>query len=152
MPDIPMHAVRMQKPLTLELLAELLSVCRLGGDAEWPDWATRAGSFCSITRTAEELSVICPTVLIPDARAWGAAPSAIVTRDDGWRAIKLVGPFALTDVGVLLRVAAPLAAAGISILAIGTFDTDYLLVKEARVAGALAELQRAGHVVLGSPR
>ena len=96
--------------------------------------------------------MICPTVLIPDARAGDAAPSAIVTRDDGWRAIKLVGPFALTDVGVLLRVAAPLAAAGISILAIGTFDTDYLLVKEARVAGALAELQRAGHVVLGSPR
>jgi hypothetical protein len=145
-----MDAATMPAPLTLEVLAESLSICRLGADAKWPDWATRAGFFVSITRTADELSVICATTLVPDVRAAGGDSSAITTRDDGWRAIKLVGPFALTDVGILLRIAAPLAAAGISILAIGTFDTDYVLVKESRLAAAFAELQRAGHVVGGA--
>jgi hypothetical protein len=58
-----------------------------------------------------------------------------------------VGPFAFTEVGVLLQVAAPLAAAGISILAMATFDTDYVLVQETRLAGAVAELRSAGHTV-----
>ena len=145
-----MHAATTPAPLTLEVLAESLSICRLGADAPWPDWATRVGPFVSITRTADELSVICPTALVPDVRAAGDDSSAITTSDEGWRAIKLVGPFALTDVGILLRIAAPLAAAGISILAIGTFDTDYVLVKDSRLAAALTELRRAGHVVVGA--
>lgn len=145
-----MDAAATPTPLTLEVLAEPLSVCRLRPDAPWPDWATRAGSFCSITRTADELSVICATTLIPESRAADDDPSAIVAREDGWRAMKLVGPFALTEVGVLLRIAAPLAVAGISILAVGTFDTDYVLVKATSLAAALDELKSVGHVVRGS--
>jgi hypothetical protein len=133
-------------PLTLEALAEPLSICRLPAGADLPDWATHTGSFSSITRTSDEHSVICATALIPGPHAAGEE-SAIVAREDGWRAIKLVGPFALTEVGVLLRIAAPLAVAGISILAVGTFDTDYVLVKETHLSAALAELQAAGHVV-----
>ena len=144
-----MDAATTPAPLTLEVLAEPLSVCRLHADAPWPAWATSAGSFYSITRTADELSVICATALIPEARAAGDDPSAIVAREDGWRAMKLVGPFALTEVGVLLRIAAPLAVAGISILAVGTFDTDYVLVKATSLAAALAELKGVGHVVRG---
>jgi hypothetical protein len=145
-----MHAATTPAPLTIEMLTEPLSVCRLRADARLPDWATRAGSFYSITRTADELSVICATALIPESQTGDDDPSAIVAREDGWRAMKLVGPFALTEVGVLLRIAAPLAAAGISILAIGTFDTDYILVKATRLADALAELRKAGHRVAGS--
>lgn len=135
-------------PLTLEALAEPLSICRLAAGADLPEWALRAGSFSSISRTADELSVICATALIPESRGAGEE-SGIVAREDGWRAIKLVGPFALTEVGVLLRIAAPLAVAGISILAVGTFDTDYVLVKAAHLSAALAELEGAGHVVKG---
>ena len=144
-----MNAATTPSPLTVAVLAEPLSVCRLGADAELPDWATHAGSFCSITRTADELSVICATALIPDSRA-ADEESAIEAREDGWRAIKLVGPFALTEVGVLFRIAAPLAVAGISILAVGTFDTDYVLVKATSLADAVAELRKAGHRVAGS--
>jgi hypothetical protein len=144
-----MNAATTPAPLTLAVLAEPLSVCRLGADAELPDWATRAGSFCSITRTADELSVICATALIPGPHAAGEE-SAIVAREDGWRAIKLVGPFALTEVGVLLRIAAPLAVAGISILAVGTFDTDYVLVKATSLATAVAQLRTSGHRVTSS--
>src|SRR5690242_7692630 len=124
-----MHAATTPAPLTLEVLAEPLSVCRLRADADLPYWATGAETFSSVTRSADELSVICATASIPESRGAAGDRSAIMVRDDGWRAIKLVGPFALTEVGVLLRIAAPLASAGISILAIGTFDTDYVLVE-----------------------
>ena len=131
----------MRAPLTLDVLAEPLSVMRFSPDAVVPEWALRAGSFASVTRSADELSVVC---------AKAAAPTSLpasTARDDGWRALKVVGPFAFTEVGVLLQVAAPLAAAGISILAMATFDTDYVLVQEAVLGRAIATLRAAGHTV-----
>jgi hypothetical protein len=132
----------MRPPLTLDVLAEPLSVLRFAADAEVPGWALRSGSFGNVTRTARELSVVCATARIPSA----SLPADTV-REDGWRALEVIGPFAFTEVGVLLQVAAPLAAAGISILAIATFDTDYVLVQEARLPRAVAELRSAGHTV-----
>jgi len=134
--------------LTVEVLAEPLSVCRLAADAGVPEWAMRVGPFCSVTRTTDELSVICATAHVPLAGSPAALDSAMTAREDGWRALKLVGPFAFTEVGVLLRVAAPLAAAGISILPVATFETDYVLVPKTRLATALAELRLAGRTVV----
>jgi hypothetical protein len=124
----------------IEVLPDPLSVCRLASDASLPEWAMRAGGFFSVTRTADELSIICATAHVPPA-------TASVARDDGWRALKLIGPFAFTEVGILLGLAAPLAAAGISILPIATFETDYVLVPEVRLASALSELRLVGHTV-----
>ena len=129
-------------PLTLDVLAEPLSVWRFAADVDVSEWALRAGSFSSVTRTDDELSVICATARMPSM----PLPASTV-REDGWRALKVVGPFAFTEDGVLLRVAAPLAAAGISILAMATFDTDYVLVQETQLASAVAELRAAGHTV-----
>ena len=129
-------------PMTLDVLAESLSVLRFTPDADVPEWALRASSFASVTRTVDEISVVCPTAHVPSASLAGRS-----TRDDGWRALKVVGPFAFTEVGVLVQVAAPLAAAGISILAVATFDTDYVLVQEATLARAIATLLAAGHTV-----
>jgi hypothetical protein len=129
-------------PLRLEVLAEPLTVLRFPPDAEPPVWAWRAGSFGSVTRTADELSVVCATSHVPKMPL-----PTITAREDGWRALKVVGPFAFTEVGVLVQVAAPLAAAKISILAIATFDTDYVLVQETQLAHAVAELRTAGHAV-----
>jgi uncharacterized protein len=129
-------------PLTLDVLADSLSVLRFSADAAVPEWALRAGSFASITRTADELSVVCATAHVPSAPL-----PANVARDDGWRALKVAGPFAFTEIGVLLQVAAPLAAAGISILAMATFDTDYVLVQETQLARAVDALRAAGHAV-----
>ncbi len=139
-----MHTVAAPAPLKLEALAEPLSVCRLPADAVVPEGVLGAiapGGFCSVTRTADELSIICPTSRVP------ADAGAAMAREDGWRALKLVGPFAFSEVGVLLRVAAPLAAASISILPVATFDTDYVLVPESAFTRALAELEKAGHTV-----
>ena len=130
--------------LTIQVLAEPMSVCRFAADADVPAWTLRSGSLSSVTRTTDELSVICATAHLPPAPV-----PAMTAREDGWRALEVVGPFAFTEVGILLRIAAPLAAAGISILAQATFETDYVLVQEARLASAIDALRRAGHIVPG---
>jgi uncharacterized protein len=122
--------------LILHVLPETLAVCRLPADAPIPAWAT-AESFFSITRTADELSIVCSQQFVPTG----------MEASHGWRALKLHGPFDFEQVGILLRVAEPLAAAGISILPIATYETDYVLVQEERLETAVAILQQAGHVV-----
>ncbi len=105
--------------LTLTVLPETLAVCRLASDAAVPGWAM-AGSFSSITRTADELSVVCAQSQVPDG----------VKREGGWRGLKVEGPLDFALTGILASLAAPLAQAGISIFAVSTYDTDYVLVKE----------------------
>jgi uncharacterized protein len=122
--------------LTLHLHPGEYAVCRLAPDAAVPAWA-QAGGFCSITRTADELSIICRAEAVP----------ADVKHERGWRLLQLAGPFDFDAVGVLSSVLQPLAAAKVSSLAVATFDTDYLLVKAANLAPALAALRAAGHTV-----
>ncbi len=108
-------------------------MCRLERGAPWPAWAR--GAFVSVTATDDELSVVCPAAEVPpDVRA-----------DRDWRVLKIAGPFAFSTVGVLASLAAPLAQAGISLLTISTYDTDYLLVKSDTLDRAIATLVAAGH-------
>jgi uncharacterized protein len=127
-------------PLTIALLPEPLSICRLAPEAAVPVWAL-AAPFCTVTRTRAELSVICASRRVPAA---GLADGLV---SHGWRALMLVGPFDLADVGVLLRVAAPLAAAGVSVVPVATYDSDYVLVRAPQLATALDALRAVGHVV-----
>lgn len=122
--------------LRISLLPGRYSVCRLAPDAAVPAIAS-AGAFFSVTRTADELSIVCAEAFTPDgARCeWG------------WRILRLEGPFAFDQVGVLLAVLAPLAAAGVSIFALSTFDTDIILVKESALNRARVALEGAGHVL-----
>ncbi|HNE82759.1 MAG TPA: ACT domain-containing protein [bacterium] len=107
-----------------------LSVVRLASDAPWPPWLQSKDGFFSVTRTDEELSIVCKQILVPpDARA-----------EHGWRAFKIVGPIPFEMTGVLASVIAPLGEAGISIFAVSTFDTDYILVKEENWSPARAVL------------
>jgi uncharacterized protein len=110
------------------------AVCRLPADAPLPDWALH-GAFTSITRTADELSVVCPQENVPDG----------VKSDNGWICFKLEGPFPFSQTGVLTSFIDPLAERGVPIFAIATFDTDYVLIKEEFWAMAWEALQEAGH-------
>jgi uncharacterized protein len=101
-----------------------------------PEWATQ-GQFFSITRTGDELSVIAESALVPER--WRSQES--------WRVMKVHGPFNLSEVGVLAALVAPLAAAGVSVFTISTFDTDYLLVQCNRLREAVAGLRNASHTV-----
>jgi hypothetical protein len=113
------------------------AVCRLNPEAAVPAWAQ--GPFVNITYTPDELAIICPAERIP----------ADVRAERDWRVLKLVGPFPFTAVGVLASLATPLARAGISLLSIATYDTDYFLVKGDIFDDAVAVLVAAGHTKIG---
>lgn len=117
----------------LRLLPGHYAVCRLPPAEGIPSWADGAG-LSSITRTADELSIVCPLERVPTA----------VKHEAGWRAFQLVGPVPFTTTGVVSALTAPLAAAGVGVFILSTFDTDYLLVKEANLAKAKASLVAAG--------
>jgi hypothetical protein len=123
--------------LPLEVLAETLAVCRLPADAPVPLWATGPSRFLTVSRTSEELSITAVQASVP--------PELRCERD--YRAFRVKGPLPLNLIGVLAAIADPLAAAGLSIFAISTFDTDYVLVKARDLAPAIAALERAGHQV-----
>jgi hypothetical protein len=95
--------------------------------------------FC-ITRTADELSVVCAEEHVPSG----------VQAEDGWNCIQLQGPFPFEMTGVLTSILNPLAAAGIGVFAMSTFDTDYVLVKADRLQAAQDALRLAGHVDITS--
>ena len=118
------------------LLPGAYAVVRLGPRDPLPDWAADAqGGLLSITRTPEELSIVCPESCVPSGER----------AERGWRAIKLHGPFPFEQVGVLASFASPLAAQGVSIFALSTFDTDHILIKQAQLEHGLRVLRQAGH-------
>jgi hypothetical protein len=120
----------------LSLLAGEFAICRFGADEQIPAWAGAGGQeFVSVTRTGLELSVICSARLVPDA----------VTAERGWHCLRLEGPFPADEAGVLAGTVAPLAEAGLSVFAVATYDTDYLLVRDLPLA--TAALAGAGHTV-----
>ncbi len=127
--------------LKLAVLPGEFGVCRLDKAAEIPPWVLD-GTFFSITRTLDELSIVCPAQAIPDT----------VQAERGWRCLKVYGPLDFGLVGVLSSLADPLARAGISIFAMSTYDTDYLLVRERDLPRAIASLQAAGHHVAQGDR
>ena len=120
--------------LTLSLLSDIFAICRLGPEADIPSWALD-GDFFSVTRTQEELSLVCLQEKVPEK-----------TRcEKDFRCFKVGGPLDFSLTGILSSLTIPLAQAGISVLAISTFDTDYLLVKEAHVDRAVQKLSQAGY-------
>ncbi|KAI9204334.1 ACT domain-containing protein [Polychytrium aggregatum] len=124
--------------------------------------------FCSLTRTHDEISIVCPSKLLDDHLALmrhrpAAPPTAVpVTTaaaasndqaqpelpdpraESDWRAFKIQGPLDFALVGVLSQISAVLAQAGVSIFAVSTFDTDYILVKQDRLDDARAALEAMG--------
>lgn len=124
--------------LPLELLPLRLAVCRLAPDAAMPPWAAGSALSC-VTRTRSELSVLAEERLVPrDVRA-----------EREYRAFVVNGPLPFDLVGVLASMTAPLADAGVSVFALSTYDTDYVLVKEHDVTRAADVLRAAGHTIAG---
>jgi hypothetical protein len=123
--------------LSLSVLPGRYSVCRLDAATSVPPWATQ-GHFFSVTGTAEELSMVCETAAVP--------PGTQSSND--WRALAVHGPLDFDAVGILAELSGRLANASVSIFAISTYDTDYLLVREGHVSRAACALRAAGHSVV----
>lgn len=121
------------------------AVCLLPSNAPIPAWAT-GGDFLSITRTADELSIICIQEALPLEMPEGQE----VARD--WVVLRVEGPFAFDVTGVLAALSAPLAVAGVVLLAIATYQTDYLLVKAEQLQDATVALTASGHSVHANAR
>jgi hypothetical protein len=117
------------------------AIVRLAPDANVPDWATR-GEFTSITRTAEELSVVCEAENLP----------ADVNSPHRWACFKLEGPFPFSLTGVLLSFIEPLSKNQIPIFAISTFDTDYVLIQEEFAGAGIHTLQESDHELISGDK
>jgi hypothetical protein len=129
------------KSLRISVVPGRWAIVRLAPDEPVPAWAAEAGGFVSMTRTPEELSIVSPEAVVPpEHRA-----------EVGWALIRLHGPIPFDQTGVLASLAAPLAAAGVGIFAISTFDTDYLLVKAGQLTKACDVLVSAGHRLVVGP-
>jgi uncharacterized protein len=131
------HTGGARPTLDLTVLPDVLAICRLPAGAASPPWL-EGETFASVTRTPEETSVVCRAEVVPlDVRV-----------ETGWRALRVAGPLDFALTGVLLSLLEPLAAAGVSVFALSTFDTDVVLVREAALEEALAALADAGHGVV----
>lgn len=118
--------------LTLRLLPGELAVVRRPAAAPVPAWLDlSAPPLACVTRTGDELSIVCPAAQVP-----AGEQSA-----DGWRVFRIVGTFDFAQTGILASVLNPLAAAGVGIFALSTFDTDYILVQESNLDDAWAALE-----------
>ncbi len=109
-------------------------VVRFAPDEPVPEWASK-GEFTSISRSADELSIVCPAENLPHD----------VEAKLHWICLKLEGPFAFSLTGVLLSFIEPLSSKGIPIFAVSTYDTDYVLVQEEWIGATLNALRNAGH-------
>ena len=123
-----------QRGLLFSRLPGQFAVCRLPASSDVPAWALE-GNFFSITRTADELSIVCPASNVPVG----------VQHEQDWLCLKLEGPFPFSETGILVSFVQPLSERAIPIFAMSTFDTDYVLVKEAWLEKTLEALRDAGH-------
>ncbi|HEY8549948.1 MAG TPA: ACT domain-containing protein [Vicinamibacterales bacterium] len=124
--------------LELTVLPDRYAICRLEAAAALPEWTLAPGGLVSITRTDEELAIVCPEDRVP-------ADFAGAVR--GWHGLKVHGPLPLETVGVMAALAHALAEGGVSLYAMSTYDTDYLLVPHRQLGHAVRALRHRGHTV-----
>jgi len=115
-----------EKILTMILLNDRYGVCRLDNTELIPEWA-KNGGFFSITRTSDELSIVCSQEYIPRE----------IKCEKDWRILKIQGPLDFSLIGILASISTILAQKGISIFAISTYDTDYILVRNRDIDNAI---------------
>ncbi|HUI73664.1 MAG TPA: ACT domain-containing protein [Candidatus Acidoferrum sp.] len=126
----------MNHRLTITVHPNAYAICRLEAEEAVPRWAS-GGEFLSVTRTEKELSIVCEETPVPGE----------VHAERNRRLLQIEGTLGFTLTGVLASVASPLAEAEISIFAISTYDTDYILVAQQDLERASAVLEEAGHKV-----
>lgn len=119
--------------MKLQELPNVFAICKLDSNSDVPKWVYNS-HFFSITKTPEELSIVCEQSVIPSG----------VPSEQDWKAFKVVGTLDFSLTGILASIANPLADKKISIFAISTFDTDYILVKNKNWKQAIDTLQGAG--------
>ena len=122
--------------LNIKVLKTTLSICKLNHRSSIPKWALK-GCFTAICKNEDELSIVCEQKYVP----------INVKAEKNWGILKVVGQLDFALTGILSSIALPLAKAKISIFAISTFNTDYILIKKSKLAKASALLLKSGFTV-----
>lgn len=125
-----------KKKLSIQFLAGRYAICRLSSNDSIPNWIDLQ-HFYSITKTDDELSIVCSEYGIPD--------SVIAEKD--WKILKIIGPLDFSLVGILSKISTLLADSKISIFSISTYDTDYILIKTTDVDNTINILNNANYTV-----
>jgi len=121
--------------LKLSILEDLFTVHRFPADHEIPK-QIHGSQFYSISKTENELSIVCSSSILLDSES----------SETGWSCIKVLGPLDFSLTGILADISAVLAKAEVSIFAISTFDTDCILVKSEKLPVSNEALQKAGYI------
>ncbi|MFD4675373.1 ACT domain-containing protein [Lentzea sp. NPDC058450] len=130
------------KRLIVDVRPGEYAVTRLAPDAPVPSGLLDlTGVLVSVTRTPAELSIIGPASFELDGEA----------AEKGWRLLTVRGPLEFTLTGIMAALAGELAAAGVSLFALSTYDTDHLLVKQTDLGRAVVALRAAGHELVVAP-
>ncbi|MBQ4812857.1 amino acid-binding protein [Pseudoalteromonas luteoviolacea] len=120
---------------TLQILQQDFTIHSLDSDAGIPACVLNSDIFF-IAKTAEELSIVCPSHV--SVQSFAAEPY--------WRAIEIIGPLGFSLTGIMSNISGVLAAANVSIFSISTYDTDYILVKEQQLTNAIQALKKDGYL------
>ncbi len=126
-----------EEDVVLTILPERLGVCRFKNEMPYPDWLIKSGTFFSLTKTVDETSIVCREELIP----------ADYPSEKGFRAFKVQGLLDFNVVGILASLLNPLAADGITVFVISTYDTDYILVKQENLEKAIRALGTVATII-----
>lgn len=121
--------------LTIKAIPKEFSVCKLSNASEIPV----NDEFCFVAKTDEELSLVCSTDHVPEHT---------VKRDDGWRAFRIEGVLDFSFIGILAKIFTILSQNKISIFAVSTYNTDYILTKREHFEKALSILKAAGYDII----
>ena len=124
------------KPLVISVIKDTFVVCRFDSFSHIPESILQS-HFYSITKTADELSIVCPEEFFPKDRKC----------EMNWKCLKIHGPLDFAQTGILSSMTTPLATAGISVFALSTYDTDYVMVKDHDLERAVETLTQSGHRV-----
>lgn len=127
------------RKLALAVVPGEYAVARLGPADPLPASLWDASGLVSVTRTPDELSVIAPSEVL--------GPVETQRTEPGWRLLTVRGPLEFSLSGIMAALTGELAAAGVPLFAVSTFDTDHLLVKEVDLERAIAALRAAGHEI-----
>jgi hypothetical protein len=130
----PLDQADSLRRLKLATMKETMAICRMEPHEGIPAWVVES-PFYAVIRTEDELSLVCPEERVPQE----------IKSDRGWCCLKIQGPMALSETGVLASLTGPIAEAGISVFVVSTFDTDYLLIKKKNLVRATRVLRQAGH-------
>lgn len=118
--------------MVIEVIGQAFSICQISHAAE----ARLDDAYCFLSKTCDEISLVCLTESVP---------AGALARDDGWRAMMIKGTLDFSMVGILAGISSLLAEARVSIFALSTYNTDYILTRESDLDQAIDVLSRNGY-------